>query len=333
MGENESGYETAAMTDSNGDTKNDLFEGVEGASNGLFNEMETSENGLFEGLDEVPKNRLAKPLPKFMPKDKQDSDEDDDEDDEENDYDDDDDDDDVTAPPIDGMYDPNEYENLPVSQEVKDLFDYILRYTPQKIELDCKLKPFIPDFIPAVGDIDAFIKVQGEEQETLGLTVLDEPSAKQSDSNILELQLRSVSKQTSSRLAKIKRVANMDKEGKVVDKWIKDLAELHRSKPPPTVQYSKQMPEIDQLMQEWPSEFEDLLGDASLPSGSLHVSLTSYVDILCSLLDIPIYKSRIQALHVLFTLYSAFKNSEHFTVLADQNIMDNALKEDNFSLG
>jgi len=57
------------------------------------------------------------------------------------------------------------------------------------------------------------------------------------------------------------------------------------------------------------------------------------VDLLCSLLDIPIYKSRIQALHVLFTLYSAFKNSEHFTVLADQNMMDNALKEDNFNLG
>lgn len=33
------------------------------------------------------------------------------------------------------------------------------RYTPQAIELDHKLKPFIPDYIPAVGDIDAFIKV------------------------------------------------------------------------------------------------------------------------------------------------------------------------------
>ena len=33
------------------------------------------------------------------------------------------------------------------------------RYTPQSIELDHKLKPFIPDFIPSVGDIDAFIKV------------------------------------------------------------------------------------------------------------------------------------------------------------------------------
>lgn len=28
------------------------------------------------------------------------------------------------------------------------------------IDLEHKLKPFIPDFIPAVGDIDAFLKVQ-----------------------------------------------------------------------------------------------------------------------------------------------------------------------------
>ncbi|XP_022236409.1 intraflagellar transport protein 46 homolog isoform X2 [Limulus polyphemus] len=33
------------------------------------------------------------------------------------------------------------------------------RYNTQTIELDHKLKPFIPDFIPAVGDIDAFLKV------------------------------------------------------------------------------------------------------------------------------------------------------------------------------
>ena len=35
----------------------------------------------------------------------------------------------------------------------------LFRYTPQAIDLDYKLKPFIPDFIPAVGDIDAFLKV------------------------------------------------------------------------------------------------------------------------------------------------------------------------------
>jgi hypothetical protein len=31
-----------------------------------------------------------------------------------------------------------------------------------------------------------------------------------------------------------------------------------------------------------------------------------------ALLDIPVYKSRVQSIHVLFTLFSEFKNSEHF---------------------
>ena len=50
-------------------------------------------------------------------------------------------------------------------------------------------------------------------------------------------------------MSKIKKVSNIDKEIKVVDKWIKDIDDLHRSKPAPTIQYSKTMPEIDQLMQ------------------------------------------------------------------------------------
>ena len=33
------------------------------------------------------------------------------------------------------------------------------RYKPNIQELDTKLRPFVPDYIPAVGDIDAFIKV------------------------------------------------------------------------------------------------------------------------------------------------------------------------------
>ncbi len=35
--------------------------------------------------------------------------------------------------------------------QVRDLFLYIAEYQPHDIELDCRLKPFIPDFIPAVG--------------------------------------------------------------------------------------------------------------------------------------------------------------------------------------
>ena len=70
----------------------------------------------------------------------------------------DDDDEDVAAPPPEGMYDPSDYEYLNVSSDIKDLFGYIVRYTPQTIEIETRFKPFIPEYIPAVGDIDAFLK-------------------------------------------------------------------------------------------------------------------------------------------------------------------------------
>ncbi len=57
-------------------------------------------------------------------------------------------------------YDPAEFEHLQVSPEMRELFKHVTRYTPQTVELDTKLKPFIPEFIPAIGDIDAFLKVQ-----------------------------------------------------------------------------------------------------------------------------------------------------------------------------
>ena len=61
---------------------------------------------------------------------------------------------------------------------MKELFHYIMRYTPQAIELETKFKPFIPDYIPAVGDIDAFIKVKrpdGKQVKT-GLVRLNRDS-------------------------------------------------------------------------------------------------------------------------------------------------------------
>jgi len=113
-----------------------------------------------------------------------------------------------------------------VSADLKELFHHISRYTPQIVELDTKLKPFVPEYIPAIGDIDAFLKVCGcvgfhyailvrhvlppslphilltyqvsrpdNKTESLGLTVLDEPRAKQSDPTVLDLQLRALTKQ------------------------------------------------------------------------------------------------------------------------------------------
>ena len=65
------------------------------------------------------------------------------------------------SPSPNSAYDPAEFEHLPVSSELKELFQHITRYTPQTVDLETKLKPFIPEYIPAIGDIDAFLKVGG----------------------------------------------------------------------------------------------------------------------------------------------------------------------------
>ena len=57
------------------------------------------------------------------------------------------------------MYDPAEFQHLQVSGELKELFQHITRYTPQTIDLETKLKPVIPEYIQAIGDIDAVLKV------------------------------------------------------------------------------------------------------------------------------------------------------------------------------
>lgn len=57
------------------------------------------------------------------------------------------------------LYNPADFEHLIVSPEVKEMFQYIQRYIPQKIDLETRLRPFIPEYIAAVGDADAFLKV------------------------------------------------------------------------------------------------------------------------------------------------------------------------------
>lgn len=218
-----------------------------------------------------------------------------------------------------GAYDPADYDHLPVTAEIKELFQYITRYSPQNIELNHKLKPFIPDFIPAVGDIDAFLKVPRPDgkPDNLGLLVLDEPCTKQSDPTVLSLWLSENSKQHNITEVKVKSIENPEKNPKAIESWMDSISELHRSKPPATVHYTRSMTDIDTLMQEWPPEFEELLGKVSLPTADINCDLAEYIDMICGILDIPVYKSRIHSLHVLFTLYSEFKNSQHFKALAE----------------
>nr|SVE94557.1 EOG090X0FP3 [Simocephalus serrulatus] len=182
-----------------------------------------------------------------------------------------------------------------------------LAYRPQILEMETKLKPFLPDFIPAVGDPDGFLKIDRPDgnAELLGLMVIDEPSLNQSDPSVLDLRLRSIYKRSSAKTIVARTVEDGNKS-KAIDKWIKDINELHRSKPLPTVVYHKSLPDIDTLLQEWNPEVEEVLGEESavLPP-NLDCDLSSYIDIACGLLDIPVYPgNRIHSLHLLLTLYS-----------------------------
>ncbi|CAL8122602.1 unnamed protein product [Orchesella dallaii] len=268
---------------------------------------------------------LGQANPHPLPQQSRSEENEDDDDDEEEEY------DDVNIAQIEGVYNPQDYEHLNVSPEVKELFHYITRYEPPGLgsQMDVKLKPFIPEYYPSVGDIDAFIKVTHPElqDDSLGIKCLDEPSPFQSDPSVLDLRLRALAKQSSSKSVVVKKIDNVGKNSKIIENWIKDISDLHRSKPSPSVHYSKPMPDIDLLIQEWPPQVEELLKNISLPSAELDCDLATYVDIVCNLLDIPMYKSRIQSLHVLFTLYATYKHFNHYGPLgmAGGNDLDNLL--------
>merc|ERR1712136_706256 len=98
-----------------------------------------------------------------------------------------------------------------------------------------------------------------------GAARLDEPTLNPSDPSILDLQLRSLSKNRDIEPIEVRCIQNADKFPKEIENWVKNIDDLNRSKPAPTVQYSRRMPDIEQLMQVWPSELEEFLSHNSLP--------------------------------------------------------------------
>lgn len=160
--------------------------------------------------------------------------------------------------------------------------------------------------------------------DDLGLKFLDEPASSQSDPTVLELQLRAMSKKIQYGDVVVRSIEDATKNPASIDKWIQSISDLHRSKPPPQVNYKRNMPDIEQLMEAWSEEFEAALINLQLPSPDLELSLAEYAKVLCSILDIPTYENPIESLHVLFTLFMDFRNNPHFRA---RNIDDEAKEE------
>jgi len=120
----------------------------------------------------------------------------------------------------------------------------------------------------------------------------------------------------------IRSIESAEKNPKEIANWIARISDLHRTRPPPTVQYTRRMPDIERLMQEWPTDFEDFLKSPS-PDGTssvleylnladLDMPMQDYVRLLCGILDIPCYTNLVESLHVLLTLYMEFRDNPHF---------------------
>lgn len=195
---------------------------------------------------------------------------------------------------------PEKWENVQLDPEIKALFPYILKYTPQNIEIPYHLQPFIPEYIPAVGDVDAFLKVTEpplskiersqevhDHLQKLGLHFLDEPSGSQSEPSLLNMKLRSAltgnSKSSRSSSAQVMPLAKSIKD---IDKWINEVEEVHMSQ---SIYDAQPRKDIENVIIDWPRNYAQvatIVQEAYQQCLTDQYSLKDYIDVLCQQFEI-----------------------------------------------
>lgn len=118
-------------------------------------------------------------------------------------------------------------------------------------EIDTELKPFIPEYIPAVGEVDAFLKIPRPDGdvEKLGLAILDEPKLNQSKRAVLDLMLTEQGIVHRKDYKEVHSIENAHKNPREVQNWVNNVEKIISNRHAATVQYSSKMPQIDDLMQ------------------------------------------------------------------------------------
>jgi intraflagellar transport protein 46 len=151
-------------------------------------------------------------------------------------------------------------------------------------------------------------------KEDLGISVLDEPALNNEDKTVLELKYVQSKNVTRGVNINVNSIEHADKNRKEVTRWIGSVQDLHKTRPPPTVNYSKNMPDIETLMQEWHPDMEAAFRQIQFPGPEIDMTVADYARIICSMVDIPVHKNAnskmtIESLHVLFTLFSEFRSN------------------------
>ena len=200
----------------------------------------------------------------------------------------------------------DEFDNL--SDDYVQIFGCISDYVPENIKLETKLKPFLPSYIPSIGQPDPFLKVPRPDgvEDGLGFITLDEVlEEKQSDAAVLELQLRYQAKKKVNIGTTVRSIDDAGRKPEEIDRWIENVKKIHQSKPPIRINYTVNMPDIQNLMTPFPQELHDILELKMTNSFDPHInlSLKEYGKILCAMLDIPVQnESLIDSLHMIFKL-------------------------------
>eukprot|EP00744_Colponema_vietnamica_P004630 GILI01006879.1.p1 GENE.GILI01006879.1~~GILI01006879.1.p1 ORF type:complete len:532 (+),score=153.60 GILI01006879.1:56-1651(+) len=213
-------------------------------------------------------------------------------------------------------YNPKDYEYLrkKVPADVLELFSLIDGFQATEMDLPAKFRPFVPEFIPCVGDLDAFCKVPRPDglPDGFGLLVIDEPSLNQANPAVIKMGLANIALVPGSD-QNVTTITDAATRPGLVDRWVSEIKELHTKKPLPSVNYSKPMPDIEELLQIWPAEFEELLSsDLQFPPPQIDLDIEQHCRVMCAMLDIPVYDNIIESLHVMFSLFVEFRANQHF---------------------
>ena len=243
------------------------------------------------------------------------------------------------------------FASLDVPPEIRALFSHVDAYTPTHTRHATPLKPFVPAFIPAVGNIDEFVKVPRPDgaEDGLGARVLDEPGANQTDRAAFALRLRHAARLRGETLLGgggdggggggdeglpgdegVACVAFPDRDPARLTSWIETVRGLHAgggagvsgpASPGPTprsasvpaaaapVRYSRNMPDVESLMQAWDGDTEAVLREVRLPDETLPMPLRARAELACATLGVPVYENLVESMHVVFSAYLAFKNN------------------------
>ena len=141
-----------------------------------------------------------------------------------------------------------------------------------------------------MGEVDASLKMPKPDggKEDLGIIQLDEPALNCEDKTVLELKYVQSKNVVRSTPMTVDSIEGADKKPKEISRWINSINELQKTRPAPTVNYTKQMPDFDQMMSELHPELEDAMSLMAGPEIDMHSN--DYAKIILALLDVPVHK-------------------------------------------